>query len=83
VTNQPYPDPDPRPACPSCGMRGTLVPQSREIKQKQRVKFGVFYVLLTFVFGLGLILWLVTPRRNRVVSVDRYNRCSNCGVETR
>ena len=51
-----------------------------EIKEKRRPKFGIFFVLLSLAFGLGLILWLIAPRKNVVVSVDRYVECKKCKV---
>jgi hypothetical protein len=43
------------------------------------VKFGVTWVILTVLTGgIAFLLWLVWPRRNEPVSVDRYLQCSSC-----
>ena len=62
-------------------MHGTLTSKTNEIRSKTRVKFGVFWVVLTFLTcGLTFFVWLMMPRENRLLSVDRYNECSNCKV---
>jgi hypothetical protein len=67
-------------ACKFCGAN-TLRPKSKEITQKKRVKFGIFWILVSCIsLGFGLILWLILPRKNVVVSVDRWVECSNCGA---
>jgi hypothetical protein len=72
--------PPPSGGCVNCGQTGTLKSVAKDLTEKRRPKFGIFYVLLTLVVGLGLILWLIAPRKKVVVSVDRYNECKNCGV---
>lgn len=60
----------------------TLEAKSREITEKRRVKFGVFWVLTSLVsLGLAVLVWLVLPRKNVVVSVDRYMHCKACGAD--
>lgn len=70
----------PTPAsCPICGGVGTLSAKSVELTEKRRVKFGIFWVLLTLIsLGLGLLLYLVMPRKNVVTGVDRFKECSAC-----
>ena len=81
---QPLPPSPPQPvanvpACPYCGQTGTLIPKTREITEKRRPKFGVFWVLISLIsVGIGFVLWLVMPRRKQVVSVDRYDYCTAC-----
>jgi cell division septal protein FtsQ len=65
--------------CPVCGRQGTLRSQEKAITTKKRPKFGVFWVLFTiFTAGIGFLLWLIWPRHEEVVSVDRYLQCSAC-----
>ena len=71
------------PVCPACGTKGSLTPKSKEITEKRRVKFGIFFILLSLIGGLGVLLWLITPRKTQVISVDRWNECSACGAQTR
>lgn len=64
-----------------CGKTGTLAAMTTNITRKRRAKFGVFWILLTlFTAGLGLLLYLIWPRHDEVVSVDRYLQCSACGA---
>jgi hypothetical protein len=52
-----------------------------QITTKKRPKFGIFWILVTiFTGGLGIILWLIWPRRDEVVSVDRYLQCTSCNA---
>lgn len=67
-------------ACPICGGAGTLRAKSVELTEKRRVKFGIFWVLITLVsFGLGLVLYLIMPRKSVVTGVDRFMECGSCG----
>lgn len=52
--------------------------QSRELTVKRRPKFGVFFILMSLVFGLGLLMWLVWPRHKEVIGVDRWHECRAC-----
>lgn len=72
--------PSPTPAsCPICGGVGTLRAKSVELTEKKRVKFGIFWVLITLVsFGLGLVLYLIMPRKTVVTGVDRFMECASC-----
>lgn len=66
-------------ACPVCGARGTL--QAREVERTElrRVKFGVFWVLVSLMsLGLGVILYLIFPRKTVVVGTDRFMECGAC-----
>lgn len=63
--------------CPMCG-QFTMRSRSENITAKKRVKFGVFFVLLTLFFGFGLIIWLITPRKTVTIGVDRYMECGSC-----
>lgn len=46
---------------------------------KRRSKFGFLWLLATlFTGGLALILWLVMPRHNVTIGIDRYWICANC-----
>ena len=66
--------------CAVCGAY-TLVPRSRSITTKRRVKFGFTWLLLTlFTGGLAFLAWLVWPRRDQLVAVDRYLQCTTCGA---
>ena len=65
--------------CVNCGQVGTLRSHQKDLTQKKRVKFGIFWVLISLIsLGIGFIVWLIMPRRNEVVGVDRYNECTNC-----
>ncbi len=67
-------------ACVVCGAQ-TLKPEERKLTEKKRVKFGVMWLIVTiFTGGLGLIVWLIWPRRKVVVNVDRYVKCTSCGA---
>jgi DNA-directed RNA polymerase subunit RPC12/RpoP len=67
-------------ACAQCGAH-TLVPHEEEITEKKRVKFGVFWVIVTILTaGVGFLVWLVWPRKNVVVGIDRYLECETCGA---
>ena len=45
------------------------------------IGFGIFWILVTiFTGGLGIVLWLIWPRHNELVSVDRYLECSACNA---
>lgn len=71
------------PACPMCGQRGTLRAVAAPITVKRRVKFGVFWVLATVLTGgLAFFVWLMMPRYNQQIAVDRYMVCSACGSRT-
>ncbi len=62
-------------ACPSCQ---TGVLEAEPITEKRRVKFGLLWVVITILTGgLGLLLWLVMPRRS--VTTGYVNQCSSCG----
>ena len=64
--------------CPMCG-QFTMRARSDNITVKKRVKFGVMFVLLSVVtLGGGIILWLILPRKNVTVGVDRYMECGSC-----
>lgn len=66
--------------CAQCGER-TLVAGEAKLTEKKRVKFGLFWVLVTICTGgIALLVWLVMPRRNVVVGVDRFLQCSTCGA---
>jgi len=66
-------------SCPVCGAAGSLVARSHEITEKKRIKFGIFWVLISlFSLGLGFILWLIMPRTKQVIGVDRYMQCGAC-----
>jgi hypothetical protein len=68
-------------ACPFCGGVGGLQAVEVPRTELRRVKFGVFWVLVSLVsFGLGLILYLVFPRKRVEVGVDRYVQCGTCGA---
>jgi hypothetical protein len=74
VPQQPMPG-----SCPVCGAVGTLQSRQQELTVKQRPKFGVFWVLLTIcTCSLAFFAWLVMPRKNVVVNVDRYLQCNAC-----
>ncbi len=65
-------------ACRICGAH-ELKPKENEITEKRRVKFGIFWILISIVsLGFGVLLWLMMPRKNVVVSVDRYMQCQEC-----
>lgn len=67
--------------CGHCGMPAGVKTITRDITQKQRVKFGVFWVLASFfTLGGALALWLIMPRKNVVISVDRQHVCAACGA---
>ena len=52
-----------------------------DITTKKRPKFGVFWVLFAdSTGGLGIILWLIWPRHNEVIGVDRYLHCTACNA---
>lgn len=76
----PAPAPAPTPqACPVCGLVGTLRSQQIERTTKTRVKFGVIWVLISLLsLGLGVVLWLIWPRRTEVTGVDRWLECGSC-----
>jgi hypothetical protein len=77
-TPAPTPAPTPQP-CPVCGQVGTLRSQQTEHITKTRVKFGVFWVLISLLsLGVGFVLWLVWPRSKRVTGVDRWLECGSC-----
>ena len=66
-------------SCPVCGAAGSLHSRQKELTEKRRVKFGVFWVLFSLLTGgLGFLLWLVMPRSKQVISVDRYMECGAC-----
>lgn len=66
--------------CAFCGAEGTLVARSRDLTVKKRAKFGVIWVLISlFSLGIGFVLWLIWPRHDEVIGVDRYTECTACG----
>jgi DNA-directed RNA polymerase subunit RPC12/RpoP len=74
MSNQPPPG-----RCLYCGAQ-TLAPKEQGLTRKRRSKFGVGWLLLTILTGgLGLILYLIWPRHNELVSVDRWIECTSCG----
>ena len=79
-----YPAPYPPPAppgrgCAFCGGH-TLIPREQPITRKRRAKFGAGWLVLTILTGgLALLLYLIWPRHNEVVSVDRWIECRSCG----
>lgn len=66
--------------CPYCGTRGSLRPNVQRITRKRRSKFGVIWLLVVLGTGIlpGLLLYLIWPRRNELVRVDRYTVCGAC-----
>ena len=67
-------------SCAVCGAQA-LRPVEAKITEKKRVKFGLFWVILTLLTcGLTIIVWLVMPRKNVVIGVDRFMQCSACGA---
>lgn len=56
-----------------------VVLRTREITRKRRSKFGVMWLLATVVTGgFALILYIIWPRHNEVIGVDRWNECTVC-----
>jgi hypothetical protein len=67
-------------ACRVCGAHD-LVAREEELTEKQRVKFGIFWLFITIITaGIGFLIWLIMPRKNVVVGVDRYLECKSCGA---
>lgn len=67
--------------CVRCGASGPYVlqPVENPITRKRRHKFGLLWVLFTLLTcGFGFLLWLVWPRYNEKVGVDRFVVCSQC-----
>ncbi len=65
--------------CPYCGAHGTLRSQQKQLTTKKRVKFGVMWVVLTVCTGgIAFLIWLMMPRRNEVIGVDRWTECTAC-----
>jgi hypothetical protein len=66
--------------CLNCGSP-QLKAREHNLTEKKRVKFGLLWVLVSLLsLGLAVLVWLVLPRRNVVVSVDRYVQCERCGT---
>lgn len=67
--------------CKVCGAVGTVNARERELTARRRVKFGALWLIVTVCTGgLGLLLYLVWPRRNVTTGVDRWLECSSCGA---
>lgn len=65
-------------ACPVCGKCDWKAREERHT-MKRRPKFGLLWILVSIVsLGLGVLLWLVWPRRKVTVGVDRYLECRAC-----
>lgn len=81
-TTQPAPPTGQQP-CPNCGAIGAMVSKTKKITRKRRVKFGLLWLLLCIItVGVGLIVYLVWPRRNETIGTDRWVECGNCGLRT-
>ena len=53
--------------------------KEEKLTRKRRVKFGFVWLLVCILsLGVGLIGYLLWPRRTEVVGVDRYLQCSEC-----
>lgn len=66
-------------ACPRCGEVGTLRPHERKMTRKRRAKFGLFWLAFTVLTGgFGFLLYLVWPRHEETIGVDRYMKCHAC-----
>ena len=64
--------------CVVCG-KTTLALQ--EITPRRRPKFGcLWWVLTVLTAGIALIVWLVWPRHEEDISVDRFVQCTSCGA---
>lgn len=66
--------------CFNCGqprLEVRAVPQTI----KRRSKFGFWWLLITVLTaGFGLFVYLVWPRKNVTVNVDRFYVCAACGA---
>jgi DNA-directed RNA polymerase subunit RPC12/RpoP len=66
--------------CSICGAHA-LVAKTNEITRRRRSKFGGIWLLVSILtFGLGFLLYIVWPRHNEVIGVDRYLECRHCGA---
>ena len=66
--------------CVRCGS-SALAPKQHANTMKQRPKFGAMWILITIcTCGLGFLAWLVMPRHNVTMSVDRWVECTQCGM---
>lgn len=70
-------------ACKICGVPGMLITKNVPLTQKRRVKFGVFWIVFTILTGgVGFLVWLVWPRKQETIGMDRSVMCRSCGAET-
>jgi hypothetical protein len=75
-----YPPPSTGRACAVCGAHA-LVARETPLTRKRRVKFGFLWLVFCIVTGgLGLIVYLVWPRRTEVLNVDRFLVCTTCNA---
>lgn len=75
-----YPPPPPvERTCMACG--GKLIPRETAITRPRRVKFGLGWVFATFMTGgFALVAYLIWPREDEVIGVDRFVSCWSCGT---
>jgi hypothetical protein len=70
-------------ACKVCGVVGRLRAENKTITSKKRAKFGVFWLLFSILTGgVGILIWLILPRKHETIGVDRSIKCLACGSVT-
>ena len=73
------PAPQSAAACVICGAH-TLTPKTEQLTRRRRSKFGVMWLLATILTGgIALLAYLVWPRHDEIIGVDRYLECTTCG----